>query len=157
SRRRLLLASCTLMLATGLGFAGVTAFWPLLVIAVVGTLNPSAGDISVFLPIEQAVLAQSAASDQRTAVFGWYNLAGTLAGALGALASALPAWLAQRGRIELHAAERWAFVAYAGIAVAAALVYRRLSSAVELPAGTATFGLPRSRAVVLKLSALFSL
>src|SRR4051812_5049537 len=29
------------MFATGLGFAGVTAVWPLFIIAVVGTLNPS--------------------------------------------------------------------------------------------------------------------
>src|SRR5262249_36769390 len=61
SRRRVLLGACALMLATGVGFAGATSFWPLLVIAVVGTLNPSAGDVSVFLPTEQAVLSQSAA------------------------------------------------------------------------------------------------
>src|SRR5262245_11685987 len=43
SRRRLLVGSSALMLATGLGFAGATAFWPLFVVAVVGTLNPSSG------------------------------------------------------------------------------------------------------------------
>ena len=45
------------MVATGIGFAREPAFVPLLVVAVVGTLNPSAGDVSVFLPTEQAVLA----------------------------------------------------------------------------------------------------
>src|SRR5689334_21839147 len=35
NRRRVLLAACALMLVTGLGFAGVTAFWPLFLIAVV--------------------------------------------------------------------------------------------------------------------------
>src|SRR6266545_154478 len=116
SRRRVLLGACALMLATGLGFAGVTAFWPVFVVAVVGTLNPSAGDVSVFLPGEvvpaehsRAVLSQSTSAQDRTAVFGWYNLAGTLSGALGALASALPAWLLQRRHLDLHAAERWAF------------------------------------------------
>jgi MFS family permease len=157
SRRRVLLAACALMLATGLGFAGVTAFWPLFVIAVVGTLNPSAGDVSLFLPVEQAVLSQATAAADRTAVFGWYNLAGTLAGALGALASALPAWLAGRHRLGLHAAERWAFVVYGATALLAALFYRRLSGAVEAPAGAPASGLRRSRAVVLKLSALFAL
>src|SRR5207244_9547512 len=100
SRRRVLLGSCALMAATGLGFAGVTAFWPLFVVAVVGTLNPSAGDVSVFLPVEQAVLAQSSASGDRTALFAWYNLAGSLSGALGALASGVPAWLAHRHHVQ---------------------------------------------------------
>ena len=57
SRRRILLGAAALMVLTGLGFAGVTAFWPLMVVAVVGTLNPSSGDVSVFLPTEQAALA----------------------------------------------------------------------------------------------------
>ena len=48
--RTLLLAACVLMTATGIGFMAVTGFWALMVIAVVGTLNPSAGDVSVFLP-----------------------------------------------------------------------------------------------------------
>jgi hypothetical protein len=39
------------------GFALVTSFWPLLLIALVGTLNPSSGDVSVFLPLEHAVLS----------------------------------------------------------------------------------------------------
>ena len=51
------------MAATGLGFAFVTAFWPLLVIAVVGTLNPSSGDVSVFLPLEHAVLSRLAGDE----------------------------------------------------------------------------------------------
>src|SRR5437764_396786 len=42
-RRRVLVAACGLMVATGLAFAQVTAFWPLLVVAFVGTINPSSG------------------------------------------------------------------------------------------------------------------
>src|SRR5260221_200581 len=48
---RLLSAAALLMAATGLGFAGLASFWPLLVVAFVGTLNPSSGDVSVFLPL----------------------------------------------------------------------------------------------------------
>jgi MFS family permease len=156
-RRRLLLGSSALMLATGLGFAGATSFWPLLVIGFAGTLNPSAGDVSVFLPTEQAILSEAAAAGDRTALFAWYNLAGSLAGAAGALASGLPAWLAARRHGELHAAERWVFVAYAGVALVAALFYRRLSMDVEAPAGAPPPGLRRARAIVLRLSALFAL
>src|SRR5439155_23989674 len=88
-RRALLTAAAALMAATGVGFAGLTAFWPIFVVAVLGTLNPSAGDVSVFLPVEQAVLADSVDTPERTALFAVYNLSGTFAGALGALAAAL--------------------------------------------------------------------
>ena len=89
--RTLLLAATALMAATGLGFAFVTAFWPLLVIAVVGTLNPSSGDVSVFLPLEHAVLSRLVGDRERTAVFARYSLVGSLAAAVGALAAAAPA------------------------------------------------------------------
>src|SRR5262252_6426763 len=39
SRRRLLIIAAIVMAATGGGFATVTNFWPLLVIAFVGTMN----------------------------------------------------------------------------------------------------------------------
>ncbi|HEX6836417.1 MAG TPA: MFS transporter [Polyangia bacterium] len=157
NRRRVLLGACALMFATGLGFAGVTSFWPLFVIAVVGTLNPSSGDVSVFLPTEQAVLAQAAAPVDRTALFAWYNLAGSLSAAVGALASGIPAWLAHRHHVALHQAERWAFIVYAATALVAALFYARLTAAIEASEAAPRGGLVRSRAIVLKLSALFSL
>ena len=50
--RALLLAAALLMAATGLAFAGLSSFWPLLFVAFVGTLNPRSGDVSVFLPLE---------------------------------------------------------------------------------------------------------
>src|SRR5262249_34655836 len=65
SRRVLLLRAAVLMIATGLAFAFVHDFWPLLVVAFVGTLNPSTGDVSIFLPTEQALLPQTVADRQR--------------------------------------------------------------------------------------------
>jgi MFS family permease len=50
-RHDLLVAASLLMIATGIGFLLETAYWPLLVIAFIGTLNPSSGDVSVFLPL----------------------------------------------------------------------------------------------------------
>ena len=67
--RTLLVAASTLMAATGLGFMTFTWFWPLLVVAVLGTLNPSAGDVSVFLPAEQAYVAEEVATERRPHVF----------------------------------------------------------------------------------------
>ncbi|MXG65328.1 MFS transporter, partial [Escherichia coli] len=88
--RRLLMLAAALMAATGVGFAGLSDLWPLLAIAFVGTLNPSSGDVSVFLPLEQARLAESALPDARTALFARYSLIGAFSAAIGALAAALP-------------------------------------------------------------------
>ena len=121
------------MVLTGLGFAGLTTFWPLLIVAVAGTLNPSAGDVSVFLPTEQAALAHTVAGPARTTAFAWYNLAGSLAGAVGALASGVPAWLAARRGVSLLRAERGVFVFYAALRRAGgASSTRALSPAVEV-------------------------
>ena len=156
-RRRVLLFAALLMLATGLGFAGLSAFWPLLLVAVVGTLNPTAGDVSVFLPVEQAVLAETVRGSERTAVFAWYNVAGTLAGGFGALASCVPEMAARLGGIDPLAAERGGFLFYAVVAAVVAAIYRRLSPAVERAAPAGQAPLARSRGVVLRLATLFSL
>jgi MFS family permease len=141
--RTLLLGACGLMVATGLGFFAVTAFAPLLAIAVVGTLNPSAGDVSVFLPTEQAFLAGHATGTGRTRLYAIYNVGGNVAGALGALLSA-----AVTGRT--------GFLIYVAVAVIAGLTYRGLPKDRPRPSVLAK-PLERSRNVVLQLAALFSL
>jgi MFS family permease len=142
--RTLLLGASALMVATGLGFFAITAFVPLLAIAVVGTLNPSAGDVSVFLPTEQAFLAGHATGTARTRLYAFYNVGGNLAGALGALASG-----AITGRV--------GFLLYVAVAAIAALIYRGLPRDEPRPSTTLTKPLERSRSVVLQLAALFSL
>jgi hypothetical protein len=68
-----------------------------------------AGDVSLFLPVEQAALAETVAARDLTAIFSRYNVAG----AIGALASALPAIIAARMHANIVAAERSGFIAYA--------------------------------------------
>lgn len=157
-RRSVLTGACVLMAATGLGFATVTAFWPLLLIAVAGTLNPSSGDVSVFLPTEQPLLSDAGAPHDRTALFARYNLAGTFAGALGALASGVPVLLARRQGWDIVVAQRSGFLLYAAVAVVVAVLYSGLSPAVEgEPATQKRPALASSRPIVLRLAALFSL
>ena len=154
--RRLLLGAAALMAATGLAFALGSSFWPLLAIAFVGTLNPSSGDVSVFLPLEHARLAGAAHGDARTALFARYSLAGALFAALGALAAALPDRLVAVAGVARLDALRAMFVAYALVGGAVWLLYRRLpapDAQAQQPPGP----LGPSRAVVLKLAALFSL
>jgi MFS family permease len=156
-RRRLLMLASLLMAATGVGFAGFSTFWPLLAVAIVGTLNPSAGDVSVFLPTETAVLAQTVDAPHRTLLYAWYNVTGTLFGAAGALVSGLPEWLAHHFGTRVLLAERAAFGVYVAVAVAIGIVYRGLSSGAEVGPQPPAPPLRRSRAVVLRLAALFSL
>ncbi len=157
--RTLLLAASGLMLATGAGFATFTAFWPLLVVAAVGTLNPSSGDVSVFLPTEQAVVAGHVAQTDRPRTYATYNLAGALAGAVGALASGLPDAVARATGWDTLSLQRAGFLLYAAAAVAVLLVYRDLhrEEARVLPAAARPRVLGSSRRTVLELAALFSL
>ncbi|MBC7943764.1 MAG: MFS transporter, partial [Burkholderiales bacterium] len=77
-QQKMLLAGAALMIATGVAFAGLSSFWPLLVVAFFGTLNPSSGDVSLFLPLEHSRLAACAPEKSRTALFARYSLAGYL-------------------------------------------------------------------------------
>ena len=173
---RLLVWASVLMVATGVGFVATTAFWPLLVVAAVGTLNPSSGDVSVFLPTEQAFLADRVEGPARTRLYAVYNLGAVLAGALGALASGIPSRLAKVTGWELVSVERASFVLYALAGVMILVIYRsiparelttrRESSSPASPAhdpgesGRVTSSgrtLGSSRRIVLELAALFSL
>jgi MFS family permease len=154
--RSLLLAAAATMVATGLGFAMLTDFWPLLVIAFVGTLNPSSGDVSVFLPLEHALLSQVARDEERTSVFARYSLIGALVGAVGALFAGMPDLLVDMLQLGKLTALRAMFVLYAAIGLAAVLVYRTLPhTAAELHESAAP--LRRSRKTVFTLAALFSI
>lgn len=155
--RAVLLAAAALMAATGAGFAFVTSFWPLLAIAFVGTLNPSGGDVSVFLPLEHALLSRVTADRDRTATFARYSLVGSLVGALGALAAAIPAWMAREWGITPLAAMQAMFALYAAIGCATALTYRGLPRAMEAETRAPPAPLTRSRGRVYTLAALFSL
>lgn len=88
--RSLLLVAAGWMVATGVAMSAANDYLPLLAIAFVGTMNPSAASVSVFVPLEHAVLARETPDRERTAMFARYSLAGALAGGLGALAAATP-------------------------------------------------------------------
>jgi MFS family permease len=154
--RRSLLAAGLLMALTGLGFAGLQAFWPLLLVAFVGTVNPSTGDVSVFLPLEQSLLAQSVTDQDRTALFVRYSLAGSLMGAAGTLLAAVPDLAVRSSGVSPLQVMQGMFAAYAVIGLAAAMIYgrirepRRHGDARVAPLGP-------SRGVVYRLTALFSI
>jgi len=49
----------------------------LLVVAFAGTINPSGGSVSIFVPLEHAVLAREVADRDRTAAFARYSFVGS--------------------------------------------------------------------------------
>ncbi len=156
-RRHLLFSAAVLLTATGLGFVFVHAFWPLLVVAFVGTLNPSSGDVSVFLPLEQALLPQTVPATERTALFARYSLVGSLLGAVGALGAGLPAFLATHTSLGLEGALQGMFGLYALIGVGVLVLYRDLSPRIEPGTGAPDAPLRESRRIVYTMAALFSL
>jgi MFS family permease len=155
--RSLLLIASALMAGTGLGFALLTDFWPLVLIAFVGTLNPSSGDVSVFLPLEHAVLAKLVDDRRRTAMFARYSLIGALLGATGSLAAALPLWLSTLTGLPPTNVIRIMFVLYALLACAAGLIYRGLPKTLSAGPVQQRVSLHQSKKTVYTLAALFSL
>jgi len=151
----LLSFAAVLMAATGFAFAASSAFWPLLIVAFVGTLNPSSGDVSLFLPLEHARLAEAADGESRTALFARYSLTGSLFAAFGSLAAALPSYLGLWTSMSPLNALRAMFVLYGVIGCLVWLLYQGLPKphAQEFREPTP---LGPSRAVVIRLAALFS-
>lgn len=153
--RALLISGAGLMVATGLAFPNVEHFLLIALVAFIGTVNPSGGDLGVLVPLEHAALAKSASDEQRTHVFARYSLIGALCTAAGSLAATMPDLLVAQGAAPV-AALRWMFYAYAALGLASAALYRRVPHApLEEKAPPTPLG--PSRRTVYKLAALFSI
>jgi MFS family permease len=154
--RQLLLAAASLMLATGVAFAVVHDYALLLVIAFAGTINPSAGSVSVFVPLEHAALTREVTDAERTTMFARYGLVGAFAAAFGALAAGAPDLVRPLGLDRLTALKLM-FVLYALLGLLGGLFYARIPRRPPLEDRGASSVLGPSRVIVLKLAALFSL
>jgi MFS family permease len=166
-RRRMLIIGAVLMIFAGVLFALTRNFIVLLIAATIGVISPSGYEVGPFLSIEQAALSQIVADDRRTQVFAWYNLFGSFTTAIGSLCGgALVQGLEQAGVSPLGS-YRMVVIGYAAMGLVLAFLFSRLSLVVELPRVSDPvsppsdrkkfLGLHKSRRVVFKLSALFSL
>ena len=166
-RKRMLVAGAALMLFAGIVFAFTANYLLLVIAAIIGVISPGGNDIGPFMPIEQAALTQTVPGAQRTEVFAWYNLAGSLSTAIGALAGGVIIQLLIGEGVTTLTSYRVIVLAYAATGLMLGLLYMRLSQAVETPVArdssispelfATRFGLHRSKEVVLKLSVLFAL
>ena len=166
-RRRMLLFGAGLMVLASVLFAYTRNFYLLLLAAAIGVISPSGNEIGPFLSIEQASLAQLVRDEQRTRFFAWYNLVGSFATALGALSAGLLAQGLQEAGMSALESYRIIVLGYGGIGLALLVLFLRLTPVIEVPALRAQgepverpqtrLGLHKSRQVVFKLAALFSL
>ena len=139
---------------TGIAYPVASQVAVVAIVAFVGTVNPSTGDLGVIIPIEHAMLASNASDEERTHVFARYSLVGALSMAAGSLAAAAPDWLVHAG-IDRIDAFKTMFYAYAALGLASAAAYRLLPHARMHERTSAPLG--PSRGVVYKLVALFSI
>jgi MFS family permease len=154
--RTLLLACAGLMIATGIAFPASQHFVFIALVAFIGTINPTTGDIGVHVPLEQAAVARSVPDRERTRTFARYSLIGALSIAAGALTAAAPDALASLG-MEKIIALKLMFYVYAALGLLAAVLYAFLPHATSKQTSSPPRALGESRATVYKLAALFSL
>ena len=160
-RRRMLIVGAGLMILAGLVFALTSDMTLLTVAAIIGTISPSGNEVGPFLAIEQAALPQTTTDKQRTQVFAWYSLVGSVMTGIGSLAGgSLAQALQNAGQTPLNS-YRAVIVGYALLGALLGVLFTRLSPAVEIQRAPAPltlqglFGLKRSRGVVYRLSLLF--
>ncbi len=166
-RRRMLILGAALMVFAGVLFAITRSFVVLLIAATIGVISPSGYEVGPFLSIEQAALSQIIPNERRTQVFAWYNLVGSFTTALGSLSGGALVQGLQGFGVNPLGSYRVIVMGYAAIGIVLGILFARLSPGVEIPqkAGASdlpekpkTFlGLHRSRGVVFRLSALFSI
>jgi MFS family permease len=163
-RRRTLIAGAALMTAAGLVFASSRTFWILVVAGTLGVISPSGQEVGPFLSIEQAALSHLVTDRDRTDVFAWYALLGSVAAALGSLTAGTAVFVLRGAAISDLNAYRTVVVMYSAFGVAMAVLFATTSNAIEVgpQADTAIAdvgfsGLHQSGGVVATLSALFAL
>jgi len=160
-RRRMLLLGSGLMVLAGGTFLLTANLFALIVAAIVGVISPSGNEIGPFLSIEQAALTQIATHKRRTKIFAWYNLAGSLSTALGALSSGWLAHSLQAGGYSTLNSYKVVLAEYVVCGLVLAGLFFFLSPAIETACSENSakhaFGLHRSKRVVFKLGSLFAL
>jgi MFS family permease len=154
--RSLLVMASMLMFVTGMAVVASDTYAVIALIAFVGTINPSSGSVSIFVPPEHALLSRLTIDAERTRMFARYSLIGALAAATGALAAGSPDLLVMLGVSRLTALKGM-FILYALLGVASALIYRRIPADPPTPDHKPTSALGPSRSIVYKLAALFSI
>lgn len=158
-RRRLLVIFTLMSAGAGLALVFIDNFLPLLFLAFVGSITGS-GAMGPIGPLQQASLTDTAPSEKRTELFAIYRIIAVGGTALGALALGLPTIYQSTFAMSETNAYKAMFVGFAVLLVIGALLYRFLSSGVEISRSEQRWVNPLrlpSRRLIFTLTGLFSL
>ena len=178
----LLMAAPVMVVLAGLTLGLAHDPWIIAIAAVIGIISPAGQEGGPFSALEQALIPGLVSRDHLTRTFSWYNIAGFVPSAFGALAAGL--WLDAADKLGLSHLDgyRALFLLYAASGLLLAVLYAFLKaklatgtpkeSATKPPSGSAAeppadkaaeppqpekkLGLHRSRRHVFELSALFA-
>ena len=161
-RKNCLLVLSLLSSSAGIALALLPSLPVLLTMAFIGMLNGTGTDRSAAFALDQAVVPGLVPDVKRTWSLALYNVLLDAGGSLGALGAGLPILLQQHFAVSLLRSYRALFLGYSALGLIVTALYSLLSPAVEVsgspPAPTWSARVePRTRRVVAKLTALFSL
>jgi MFS family permease len=161
-RRRTLVVGAGLVVAGGIAFAVTGEFAVLLAAAIVAVISPTGKEVGPFLAVEQAVLSELVEPARRTIVLAWYQVAGAVASATGALLAGIAVAAIVAAGASTLSAYVAIVLAYALVGFVIGLLAASLSPVVEAPAPAESsirrrLGLHRSGPIVARLAGLFAL
>ncbi|KAI0872145.1 MFS general substrate transporter [Hypoxylon argillaceum] len=82
-RKAILALGALLMTGSGIVFALFSAYWVLLLAAVVGVISPNGNEIGPFRAIEESIVAHLTLPETRGDIYAWYSLCGVAGVAFG--------------------------------------------------------------------------
>jgi MFS family permease len=156
-RRRFLAGTAFIGAVGTVAFVSTTDPTALVLASFVAMLNGMGRDRGAALILEQAALPATTDDAGRTRAFAWYTMLQDLGHGLGALLAGLPSVVADTGSSAGAGEHRVAFLLCVGVILATIPAYLRMGSAVEEGASGPRQRLsPRSRSILFRISALFS-
>jgi MFS family permease len=131
-----------------------SSWWAPVAAGIVGNMSVGSGETGPYLSLDQAILPRTSDLKRRTLTFSLYNLVGYVSLSVGALLAGLPSYLGS-GILGY----RPLFLGYLLSGLLGAFLYSRLSATIERETSTSPSRQvlsPKSRPLVYKMSALFS-
>lgn len=156
-RRRFLVITSILGAAGTVVFAMASSPLVLAPAAFVGMVNGMGKDRGAALILEQAVLPGLGPATDRTQVIARYTMMLDLGHALGALAAGAPTLLAHGTSIAGLEPHRAMFLGVAACGLIAVAIYARIGPALEVDAAPRVTLTARSRSILVRICALFSI
>jgi MFS family permease len=156
-RRSTLVVLSLLSAGGGAIVAGASEFGIIAAAAFVGMVNGMGRDRSASLVIDQAILPATTTDQERTKAFAWYSVLQDAGHALGALLAVTPALSQMAFGFDETVAIRSSVGIYALLQLAVALLYTRLSIAIEIPRLVREHRMTKeTRRILWKISSLFA-